>query len=86
MRGDTFGADPRVFPVVAPPGDQTLRTDRPARIGRAEKAPPASGGRKDLLAIEVSLAGAVVRIPPGMDDASRLTEVLRAIRASASRA
>jgi transposase len=35
-------------------------------------------------AIEVRLAGAVVRIAPGMDDAAQLTAVLRAIRASAS--
>jgi hypothetical protein len=35
--------------------------------------------------IEVSLAGAVVRITSGMDDAAQLTAVLRAIRASASR-
>jgi transposase len=36
-------------------------------------------------AIEVRLAGAVVRVVPGMDDAAQLTAVLRAIRASASR-
>jgi transposase len=36
--------------------------------------------------IEVRLAGAVVRITSGMDDAAQLTAVLRAIRASASRA
>jgi transposase len=36
--------------------------------------------------IEVRLAGAVVRIPFVMDDFDQLTEVLRAIRASASRA
>jgi transposase len=35
--------------------------------------------------IEVRLAGAVVRVMPGLDDAVRLTAVLRAIRASASR-
>lgn len=35
--------------------------------------------------IEVRLAGAVVRIPSVMDDFDQLTEVLRAIRASASR-
>jgi transposase len=35
--------------------------------------------------IEVRLAGAVVRITSGMDDAAQLTAVLRAIRASASR-
>jgi transposase len=36
-------------------------------------------------AIEVKLAGAVVRIASGMDDAAQLTAVLRAVRASASR-
>jgi transposase len=36
-------------------------------------------------AIEVRLAGAVVRVVSGMDDAAHLTAVLRAIRASASR-
>jgi transposase len=35
-------------------------------------------------AIEVKLAGAVVRVASGMDDAAQLTEVLRAVRASAS--
>ena len=35
--------------------------------------------------IEVELAGAVVRISSGMDDAGQLTAVLRAVRASASR-
>jgi transposase len=35
--------------------------------------------------IEVRLAGAVVRIASGLDDAAQLTAVLRAIRASASR-
>jgi transposase len=35
--------------------------------------------------IEVRLAGAVVRVVSGMDDTARLTAVLRAVRASASR-
>ena len=35
--------------------------------------------------IEVELAGAVVRVSSGMDDAAQLTAVLRAVRASASR-
>ena len=35
--------------------------------------------------IEIRLAGAVVRAGSGMDDATRLTAVLRAVRASASR-
>jgi len=36
-------------------------------------------------AIEVKIAGAVVRVASGMDDAAQLTAVLRAVRASASR-
>jgi hypothetical protein len=36
--------------------------------------------------IEIRLAGAVVRVVSGMDDAAQLTAVLRAVRASASRA
>jgi transposase len=48
----------------------------PAPIARAASATPA---------IEVELAGAVVRVVPGMDDTTQLTAVLRAIRASASR-
>jgi hypothetical protein len=35
--------------------------------------------------IEVRLAGAVVRVASGVDDAAQLTAVLRAVRASASR-
>ncbi len=35
--------------------------------------------------IEVRLSGAVVLVSSGMDDAARLTAVLRAVRASASR-
>jgi hypothetical protein len=35
--------------------------------------------------IEVRLAGAVVRVASGVDDAAQLTVVLRAIRASAAR-
>jgi transposase len=36
--------------------------------------------------IEIRLAGAVVRVTSGMDDAAQLTVVSRAVRASASRA
>jgi transposase len=36
-------------------------------------------------AIEIKVAGAVVRIVSSMDDAAQLTAVLRAVRASASR-
>ena len=43
-----------------------------------QRAAPAPG-------IEVQLAGAVVRVSSGMDDAAQLTAVLRAVRASALR-
>jgi transposase len=45
----------------------------------AQRAASAGAG------IEVKLAGAVVRVSCGMDNADQLTAVLRAIRASASR-
>jgi transposase len=53
----------------------------------AETASSASVARSEptLPAIEIKLAGAVVRVVSGMDDASQLTAVLRAVRASASR-
>jgi transposase len=44
-------------------------------------APAASA----VAVIEVKLAGAVVRVASGMDNAAQLTAVLRAVRASASR-
>jgi transposase len=47
----------------------------------AQRATPPSAAP----AIEVKLAGAVVRVVSGMDDAAQLTVVLRAVRASASR-
>jgi transposase len=47
-----------------------------ATVQRAASAAPG---------IEVKLAGAVVRVSPGMDDAAQLTAVLRAVRASTSR-
>jgi transposase len=50
-----------------------------------EAVPPATAPRAAPTVIEVKLAGAVVRIAPGTDDATQLTAVLRAVRASASR-
>jgi transposase len=47
----------------------------------AQRAAPPSAAP----AIEVKLAGAVVRVASGIDDAAQLTAVLRAVRASASR-
>jgi transposase len=49
-----------------------------------EAIPPATAPRAAPV-IEVKLAGAVVRVAAGMDDATQLTAVLRAVRASASR-
>jgi transposase len=53
-----------------------------------EVVPPATAPRVASAApvIEIKLAGAVVRVVPGMDDAAQLTVVLRAVRASGSRA
>jgi transposase len=48
----------------------------PAPVARVAPAAPA---------IEVKLAGAVVRVVSGIDDTAQLTAVLRAVRASASR-
>src|SRR5271157_2875854 len=60
---------PGFVPIVA-------EATSPAPVPRAAPAAPV---------IEVKLAGAVVRVVSGMDDAARLTAVLRAVRASASR-
>jgi transposase len=65
----TGSVAPDFVPIVADP--VLLET-----IPHAEAAAPV---------IEIRLAGAVVRVVPGMDDAAQLTAVLRAIRASASR-
>ena len=53
-----------------------------------EVVPPATAPRVASAApvIEIKLAGAVVRVVSGMDDAAQLTVVLRAVRASGSRA
>jgi transposase len=60
---------PDFVPIMA-------ETPTSASVVRAEATRPS---------IEVKLAGAVVRVASGMDDAAQLTAVLRAIRASASR-
>jgi transposase len=80
-----FGWRRAAFRAVAtirtpPPDFVPLVTDvtRPAPVQRA--TPPSTAP-----AIEVKLAGAVVRVAAGMDDAAQLTAVLRAVRASASR-
>jgi transposase len=65
----TAPATPSFVPIVS----EAIPT---ATVQRAASAAPG---------IEVKLAGAVVRVSSGMDDAAQLTAVLRAVRASASR-
>jgi transposase len=65
----TAAAAPGFVPIVTEPIP-------PTPVSRAAPSTPA---------IEVKLAGAVVRVVSGMDDAAQLTAVLRAVRASASR-
>ena len=60
---------PDFVPIIA-------ETAGSASVVRSEPTPPV---------IEIKLAGAVVRVVSGMDDATQLTAVLRAVRASASR-
>jgi transposase len=62
-------ATPSFVPIVS----EAIPT---ATVQRAASAAPG---------IEIQLAGAVVRVWSGMDDAAQLTAVLRAVRASASR-
>ena len=50
-----------------------------------EAAPVTTIAQASGPVIEVRLAGAVVRVVPGMDDTAQLTAVLRAVRASVSR-
>jgi transposase len=57
-----------------------IMTDVPQAVSAQRVMPPSPAP-----AIEVKVAGAVVRVAPGMDDAAQLTAVLRAVRASASR-
>jgi len=54
-------------------------------VSEAISAATAQRATSAALGIEVKLAGAVVRVSSGMDDAAQLTAVLRAVRASASR-
>ena len=54
-------------------------------VSEAIPAAPVQRATSAALGIEVKLAGAVVRVSSGMDDAGQLTAVLRAVRASASR-
>ena len=49
----------------------------------AAPVPSPAGGEMERAAVEVEIAGAVVRVSPGVDD-GLLTAVLRAVRASAA--
>lgn len=70
--------------VPAKPKEQAASGFIPIVTGAVTPAPfPRSAPA--LPSIEVRLAGAVVRVTPGMDDAAQLTAVLRAVRASVSR-
>jgi transposase len=62
-------------------------TATPSFVPIVSEAVPATVHRTTSAApgIEVKLAGAVVRVSSGMEDAAQLTAVLRAVRASASR-
>ena len=63
-------------------------TTTPSFVPIVSEAIPAATVQRAASAasgIEVKLAGAVVRVSSGMDDAAQLTAVLRAVRASASR-
>jgi len=64
----TTPATPNFVPIVS----EAIPT---ATVQRAASAEPG---------IEIRLAGAVVRVSPGMDDAAQLTAVSRAVRISAS--
>jgi len=54
-------------------------------VADAGSADAAARAALPIPMIEVRLAGAVVRVGSGLDDAAPLTAVLRAVRASASR-
>src|ERR1700683_4065265 len=63
-------------------------TGTPAFVPIVSEAVPAAMVQRTASAapgIEVELAGAVVRVSSGMEDAAQLTAVLRAVRASAFR-
>ena len=68
--------------------EKTTTPATPSFIPIVSEAIPAATVQRAVSAapgIEVKLAGAVVRVSSGMDDAAQLTAVLRAVRASASR-
>jgi transposase len=69
------GKTPVTLPDFVP-----LTTDVAQAVSVSRATPPSAAS-----AIEVKLAGGVVRVVSGKDDAAQLTAVLRAVRASASR-
>ena len=73
--------------VPSVPGERTMPAT-PSFVPIVSEAIPAATVQRAASVspeIEVKLAGAVVRVSPGMDDTAQLTAVLRAVRASASR-
>ena len=89
---DLFAAGIRLATRDAPGRAECAQgTDTPATpsfVPIVSEAIPAATVQRAASAapgIEVKLAGAVVRVSSGMDDAAQLTAVLRAVRASASR-
>jgi transposase len=73
--------------VPSVPGERTTPAT-PSFVPIVSEAIPAATVQRAASVspeIEVKLAGAVVRVSPGMDDTAQLTAVLRAVRASASR-
>ena len=73
--------------LTSVPGEPTTLAT-PSFVPIVSEAIPAATVQRAASAapgIEVKLAGAVVRVSSGMDDAAQLTAVLRAVRASASR-
>ena len=73
--------------VLSAPGERTTPAT-PSFVPIVSEAIPAATVQRAASGapeIEVKLAGAVVRVSSGMDDAAQLTAVLRAVRASALR-
>ena len=77
MRQDVASV-PRELRTPATPGFVPI-------VSEALPAATVQRGGSAAPAIEVKLAGAVVRVTSGLEDTAQLTAVLRAIRASASR-
>ena len=79
---------PRDAPGLAERARETTTQATPSFVPIVSEAIPAATVQRAASAatgIEVKLAGAVVWVTSGMDDAAQLTAVLRAVQASASR-